>query len=92
MSTWYRVQSWGVKIEAVEVKKETAETVVWIDRSWAGNPRESRSYKAGMFFPSFEEAKKSLVDKWEREVKQARISLDNANGQLGNALGLKEPS
>ena len=87
MSTWYRTDNRRYRIDPVEVVKSSMLFVTLVDGA--------RVVKVGVYwsyFPEWEEAKQYLFDKANRDVLSARLSLERANGVLGNIKGLKPPA
>jgi hypothetical protein len=89
MTTWYRTDRYSAKITPVEVVKETAQQVVYVWMDW-GTSRESRAYKEGEFFPTFQEAKDWLIQRYEREVQYKLDAYSRAKQQFKVACELQE--
>jgi hypothetical protein len=81
--TWYRVSRYDVKIERVEVVRETSQYIVR-KREYFGKETEERVRKAGEYFPSLDLAKQAIQTKLEAQIRYAKISIDQAE------LGLKK--
>ena len=86
---WYQLSSYSSHIEPVQVVSETKETVN-IRELWHGTWGPARRrYKEGEFFPTFELAKKALIERAEDKVRSAQFSLDRANNDLRVAKELQ---
>ena len=75
---------WRPEVEKVEVEKETESSV------WIKGRREAKEAQYHAFFDTFQEAKDFLIDVFEKKARSVRRQLEQANGYLGNAKGLKE--
>lgn len=73
------------KIEKITVAGET-EFFVKLEN---GRKEAKRSDWCN-YFDSFDEAKVYLVEKADQRVKSLRLSLEKANGELGQIKGIKE--
>lgn len=78
-------RTWGVKIEQIEVERET-EKFVWID-----GRRNAKKSEYENYFDSFDDAKKFLMDYADDRLRKARLVLQNEQGFKGNVKGLKAP-
>ena len=73
-------------IRPVEVIKVTEKTI-----TLASGKRRNREGWAS-FYPTWKDAHDGLIADLEKNVAQARRSLEYANSKLGNAKGMKPPS
>ena len=73
-----------VKIQAVEIARETASYVVYHDGT-----KESKKLAMTKFFDEFEDAKSWLIEECNKSLDGCRRSLQLAQSTLGNAKGLK---
>jgi hypothetical protein len=87
----------GGLIEAVQVEKETAQSV-WIN-SWtfkgAGTGPARKHAKRSQYdnyFDTWQEAYQFLLERAISRVLSARRELDLANSHLGNVKGMKAPT
>lgn len=92
VKTMYRIDSYGIKITAVEVVKETAQFVTFLEKGWDDKMRERRTSKLGHFFDTWAEARDHMLDQYARRVESAKYSLNQARTQLGMIKSLKEPT
>lgn len=79
----WRLNSWSAQISRVEVQRETATQVVL-----ASDRREA---KAGRYFDTWDEAHAALCERTSANLENARRGLQDAQGEHGNAVGLKRP-
>jgi len=92
MKTMYRVR-WG-KIEALAVAKETAKQVAY-ETEWYGERIERREAKDSdhhSWHATWNEAHSRVVADAQKKVDGLRRQLERANGELGNAKGMKPPN
>lgn len=80
---WWVVK-WG-RVTPVRIERFTDTSV------WFNGRRHARTSTYERYYPTFVEAKQSIVEAAERNVLSLRRQLEQANGALGNAKGLKEP-
>lgn len=74
------------KVETVEVERETNFTV-WIKgRKW------SKKNKYEEYFDTFEEARESLVNRYQFELKTLKAQLKRTKQRLADTLRLQEES
>lgn len=93
MPTMFRT-TYNDKIEAREVVKVTASTVVYIETFRNGSSRETRENRVAEWHSwhgTWEEAHDYLLKQAESKVKSARLALGRANGEYGNIKGMKKP-
>ena len=90
MSTWYWINAYDQEICAVEVIRETKTQVVIVE-TYLGKTSEYRRFKCDEYFPSFEDAKASLIQRLESEISRHSSGLARANKQLLNARTLEKP-
>jgi hypothetical protein len=86
MSTWYRLHTYQLKIEPVEIVRETKEQVVILDQFYR---KERRHFKGGEYFPTFEDAKAAAIKRSSDQVDRLENSLHHAKTELGMAKALK---
>lgn len=86
---WYRLSSWRVEIEPVEVLRETEQFVVLREKTFSG-VRERRVSKGDNYFPSFAQAKEKAVERERKAIERLEVSLVNGRKRLSEALGLQE--
>lgn len=86
MITKYRVRTspWGIPIEVVQIKKETAVSVLINGR------RIAKTSTYSSYFDTFGEAKAFLSKYAERRVSSAQRALENAQRYAEKINGLKE--
>lgn len=90
MARWFKLSEWGKRtITPVEVIKETPEFVVWI-QEYLGKPHETKTRKAGEFFPTFEEARAYLVEDLERKLQRLDDERSRVIGYLKDARNMPE--
>jgi uncharacterized membrane-anchored protein len=80
----YKVGRWTDKIEIVEITKETDQSV------WIGTRRHSKVTEYGTYFDDFESAKQKLIDRFERQIKNAREMIHKAESALGTLRKMQE--
>ncbi len=77
---WYKYDSFCFRdeefIKVVEVEKFTDKTV------WIKGRRNSRSSQYDRYFPSFEEAKKFVIERFERRLQSAKDELYRCEARL----------
>lgn len=81
MTGWF---ARGQLIEPVEIERETEASV------FINGQRHAKESEHAQYHASFEDAKKFLLEKAERELSSARRKLESAQGFYGNVKGLKE--
>lgn len=84
---WYKVTTYSLEIEPVEVVKFTDKTVTTLYKgrySEAFERRYSRSSEWGKFFPTREEAVAYVRDRLLRRIENAKHELENATTKLAN--------
>ena len=77
------------QIKAIEVLRETEKQVVIA----TNNGKESRENKKSDFknwFDTWKQAHDFLVSEAEKNVRELRLKLQQANGHLGNIKGMKD--
>jgi hypothetical protein len=75
---------WRPEVEKVEVERETDFSV------WVKGCPEAKQTRYHVFFDTFAEAKAFLIDVFEKKAQDVRFQLEQANGLLGSARGLKD--
>jgi len=80
----YRTKSWSLKIEEVEIKRQTLNSVWLMD-----NARRVKMTQYENYFDTKAEAKAYLVDKAQARVASRKQQLHKANSELGNAKAIK---
>jgi len=88
--TWYKISSYSVRIQRVEVVKATEYFVTYKRSLYGGGWRETREKRDGQFFKTFAEAKTELIDRYEKSVQAAKDSLQIRRSYLGQAKSLTE--
>jgi hypothetical protein len=86
----YSVSFWRARIEPVEVGRLTAKTACVITKS-GGFSREHLRTRCGGIFATWEEAHAALLANAERELNNAGLALQQAQGRHGNIVGMKKP-
>lgn len=76
----------GQLIEAVETERETDQCV------WIKGRRVFKFSEWEQFWPTWQDAHAHLLKRAEFRVNAARRELEQANGELGNIKGMKEPA
>jgi hypothetical protein len=89
MSTWYRVNLWRNTILPVEVVKETPSFVTFLNKNYSN--QQQRSAKAGEFFPTFEEARRHLMEHWKTQSNSHRNQMEQAHAQWGKLFSQEVP-
>lgn len=74
---------YGEKISQVEIEKETDSSV------WIRGSRSAKKSEYAHYHDSWEAAKQHLVGRAESKLARARLDLERAQNDLGNAKGLK---
>ncbi|HVI55442.1 MAG TPA: hypothetical protein VM621_10360 [Luteibacter sp.] len=87
---WFSA-SYG-RINTVVVLSETEKTVTVLHAGEKKARRQAKRSEFSNYFPTFEEAKSFLIEVAERNVASIRLQLERANGALGNAKGLRDPT
>jgi len=84
----YKASGYGMKIEKVMVIKETEHfvTVQYDNRT----RREAKKSGYDCFFDTWQEAKDHHIAVAEDKLNAARRQLEYAQGQYGNAKGIKQ--
>jgi hypothetical protein len=83
--TWYKVNKWYERVDAVRVERSTDKCV------WVNGSRRARISDYEQFFQTWAEAHAALMEIAESRVCSARRALELANGFLGNVKGMKGP-
>ena len=98
MVIWYKVNEDDIKIEAVEVIRETpARLHYYYDWSyWGSNGRrETTSDKVSayhQFYPTFKEAQAALVSRLEGERDMYAAEAKRASNDIATVLDMGEPA
>ena len=91
MTTMYRVR-WA-KIEALEVLRTTEKQVVLPNpHRKGGEEREAKETEWYTWHETWEAAHARIVADAQKKVDNLRQQLVRANGELGNAKGMKPPN
>ena len=91
MTTMYRVL-WA-KIEAIEVLRTTEKQVVLPNpHRKGGEKREAKETEWCTWHETWEAAHARIVADAQKKVDSLRRQLERANGELGNAKGMKPPN
>ena len=86
----YKAQSGMMKIDTIEVERETDDSVLL--RTPVGRlVRRAKRSRDGGYFPTFREAKQCLIDIAEKEIADAEASAEYSRGRLERACGICEP-
>lgn len=85
---WYQVRSWAIEIEPVRVIKFTDKTVTVIE-TWNGHSTAARHLRGYEYFPTFELAKQSLIDRCERAQISTAAKLAACEQDLKTAKALR---
>jgi hypothetical protein len=83
--TWYWTRKYDDSIETVEVVKETPQGIVYLEKTWNGGTRESRSRKVSeyyRFFKTFKEAKNYLIERLENSINSHKESIEEKEKKL----------
>lgn len=83
---------YGLRIEEVEIVRETAASVFYSWHDWNGKVAERKAAKRSdyaCYHDSWSGAHSYLLAKAEAKVAAARRALESANGELGNIKGMK---
>jgi len=71
----------GIKIEELEVIKETEKQIVY-KNSFSNENRENKVSQWAIWFETFEEAKTHLIEKWTLMVESNENKLQRAKDNL----------
>ena len=77
----------GIKIEELEVIKETEKQIVYFNSSHQ-ECRESKSSQWAIWFKTFDDAKKHLIEKWTLHVENKENQLQSAKDNLSKVTNL----
>lgn len=81
----------GLDIVKPEVVKQTDKTVIYINKRFTKPQRDMKKSRYYEWFETFDDAKKRAVEIADEKVVSAKFNLQQAQGLLGHAKGLKEP-
>lgn len=87
--TWFRARIWALKVEPVEVVRETEKTVEI--RDGRSTFRSHKSSQGEGIFPRWDEAHAFLLNQAELKLENARTALQRAQGAHGRVKGMKKP-
>lgn len=90
MTTMYRVR-WA-QIEAFEVLRTTEKQVVLASPRKGGEERQLKETDWHTWHETWEAAHARIVADAQKKVDRLRRQLERANGELGNAKGMKPPN
>ena len=96
MATWYEVRTYGSKVEAVDVVKETAKQLVIRCAVYRMRPTQTvdrtvaKSSEYSKYFPTFEEAKSHLIARTEKQLSYARGSVVDLEQKLQELMQVTE--
>ena len=90
MTTMYRLR-WA-KIEPFEVLRTTEKQVVLASPRKGSEERQAKETEWYTWHDTWEEAHARAVANAQRKVDSLRKQLERANGELGNAKGMKPPN
>jgi hypothetical protein len=94
MMKWFYFDEWKKTITPVEITKATEHFVVLApdpNSGWMRYRKEGRRVaRDGRYFPSFAEAKESIINEFTRKLSYAKESLHRAQSALGQIESLKE--
>lgn len=85
--TMYRIHSWQDQIQPVEVVRQSACFVVWIDKAW--NNQEKRERREGTFFETWHAAHAALLERARNAVERAKDNLHRKRTALGMVEAMK---
>lgn len=77
---YYKVSSWGLKIEKVEVTR-VSDSSVWIMYN-GRERRESNMY----YFETLDQAKQSIIDRRKKSLEHAINAVKHAEKELDEAM------
>lgn len=97
--TWFKTESYSIKISTVCVVKVTEKTVTVRSKVFqiGKGPEKFHERRADKrsthdnFFPTWEEAHAHLLDRTERQLESVRRRLALAQSEHGNVKGMKKP-
>lgn len=97
--TWFKTESWSIKLEPVCVVKETEKTVTVRSKAFTigGGPekfnerRQDKRSSSDNFFAEWEGAHAYLLERSERRLESVRRQLALAQSEFGNVKGMKKP-
>lgn len=96
--TMWKILFYGLEIEEIKVVKETPSFVTVERPAWtmSGNKmrldREARVSQYNSIHETWEEARRAIVARFERDVEHAKDALQKARSGLGQAQSLVDPS
>jgi len=70
--TWWRTQSWSIEIAPVQVVKVSEKTIITRDERLGRDRRTNILGEYERYFPSWEEARRFLMDRETKQVERAR--------------------
>ena len=95
MNIWWKLTRYNTDIVPVEVVKETAAKIRYIDRRWDGSKgSEEVANKVSEyyhFYPSFQEAKAALLDRLKATRERASRESEQATATIAKVLEMEEP-
>ncbi len=91
MSTWYRIQLFGITIKAVDVVRTTGLSIV-IKSVWAGNTSTRMRRKADQYSEPWEEARTFILKREEAKAQSLRRQLEITNTHLGQIRKMTKPT
>lgn len=98
MKKMYRARYWDFldnPIDEMEVVKETAKQIVYLDSVWNDKKvsrREFRSGKDHSYHDTWQEARAALIERADSNIKQAQAKLQRQIARRSALLDLKEPT
>lgn len=83
--------SYGAKVEAVKILRETPKTVVFSGIITGDEIREAKRSNYINWHDSWEDAHSFLMEEAQWKIDGLRLQLERAKGELGNIKGMKKP-
>lgn len=87
----YTPHAWEPEVEAVEVVKQTAQTVTVLESEWNGKRRERKRMNNGDYFDTWEQAKAAMVEQARQNVERSKNELQRRRTRLGQLEAMQPP-
>jgi len=96
-STWYKVSSYGMKIEQIQVIAESKSSITeqWEGLDWDSREkktftrRHNKSSTTGFYFPTWKEAHDFMEERARKRLAAAHQNLDRARQELEDVMRMK---
>ena len=90
MSTWWKADKYGCKIKPVQVVSETAKYIA-LEASESYWKKTQRVLKGDEYFPTFAEARRSLLDMLNARFSSTERELESLREKTINLIMLEPP-